>query len=192
MGDLTDRLHSRSLGLARQQMPGGGEAYSGGLANEALGALGARAMTMDGQVFVNSGFDASNPSDLALWGHESLHAGESGGSDSHSEYDSEEQQARAHERMILHQADQGMDPESNLSSTRAANPLNSGDADTFAANEERGATDESGEPNPVMAYQNMLKDGMSHDQIIRTLSEYVVTNLERQDAEQGMRTAHDS
>ena len=188
---VTDRLHARSTGLARRQMPGGGEAYSGGLANQALGAIGARAMTMDGSVFVNSGFDPSNSSDLALWAHESHHQDGSGGSDSHTEYDSEEQAARARERMVLHQADAGMDANANLAAVNAANPMNAQQADTFAANEQRGPEDESGEPDPTEAYRNMVKDGMSHAQIVRNLADYVVEALNRQESEQEIRTASD-
>ncbi len=185
---LSDRLMSRSMGLARRQMPGGGEAYSGPLANQALGALGARAMTMDKSVFVQEGFNAQNPDDLALWAHESHHQNESGGSDNHSEYDSEEQAARARERLVLHQAGAGQNPDDILAGLGSANPKNAKEADDiFAAEAGTGSTDSSGEPEPMEAYRNMLKDGMSHDNVVRMLAEQVMQSLAHMENEEEVR-----
>ncbi len=185
---LSDRLMSRSQGLARRQMPGGGEAYSGPLANQALGALGARAMTMDKSVFVQDGFNAQNPDDLALWAHESHHQNESGGSDNHSEYDAEEQAARARERLVLHQAGAGQNPDDILSGLGGANPRNAKDADDiFAAESGNASTDASGGPEPMEAYRNMMKDGMSHSSVVRMLAEQVMESLQHMESEEEVR-----
>lgn len=190
---LGSRLMSRATGLVRKQMPGGGEAFSGPLANEALSALGARAMTMDSSIFVNSGFDASKGEDLALLAHEQHHQAESGGSDNHSLYDAEEQAARARERLVLHQSGAGHDPGDILAGLDGHDPKNDQEADdAFANMEQRAPEDGSGEPDPVEAYRNMLKDGMSHDMVVRDLSDYIVQTLERQDRENDLRTASDS
>lgn len=189
---VSDRLMSREQGLSRRQMPGGGEAYSGPLANQALQTLGARAMTMDRSIFVQEGFDASKPDDLALYAHEAHHQGESGGGDSHGAYDGEEQAARARERLVLHQAKAGMDPSAILAGLNSLNPKNAGEADKLATIADQNSTDAGGEPDPMKAYRNMLRDGMGHAEIVRSLADFVVQTLDRQESEQGIRSAGQS
>lgn len=188
--DLSNRLLARNEGLSRRQMPGGGEAFSGAVADQALQAVGARAMTMDNSVFVQSKFDPSKKEDLALWGHEQHHLNNSGGSDDHGEYDSEEQAARARERLILHQAGAGMDPDSILGNVDSSNPQTAKQADEmFAEMEGNGSEDGSGEPDPMEAYRNMIKDGMSHQQIVSMLADHVTQTQDRQQAETSARSA---
>ena len=100
----TDRLMARNAGLSRKTMADGGEVFQGALASRALKAVGARAMTMDGNIFVNEGFGGT-PEDQALYAHEKVHEEGSGGHD-HGDHnrgnDPEEMAARAH-----HLADAG-------------------------------------------------------------------------------------
>ena len=189
---LSERLHSRSVGLSRRQMPGGGEAFSGPLANKALKTLGARAMTMDHNVFVQSGFDPSKGDDLALWAHESHHQQESGGSDNHSAMDGEERAARARERLVLHQSQAGHDPDAILAGLDQHNPLTMQEADdVFAHMEQNSPEDESGDPHPLEAYRNMMRDGMTHSQVVGMLADHCVNQIQRHQAEEGLRTASD-
>lgn len=190
---LSNRLMARNEGLARRQMPGGGEAYSGAVADQALKTIGARAMTMDNSVFVQSKFDPSKKDDMALWAHEKHHKDHSGGTDDHGEYDSEERAARARERLVLHQAGAGHDPESILSGLDGLNPQSAKQADEiFAEMEGNGKEDGSGEPDPMEAYRNMLRDGMTHQQIVSTLADHVIKTGDRQRTENRMRSAGDS
>lgn len=189
---VSDRLMSREQGLSRRQMPGGGEAYSGPLASQALQTLGARAMTMDSSIFVQDGFDASKPEDLALYAHEAHHQSESGGSDNHGAYDGEEQAARARERMVLHQAKSGMDAAEILMGLKSNAPKNAAEADKLSAVADSGPGDGSGESDSMKAYRNMIRDGMGHAEVVRNLADYVVQTLERQESEQGLRSGGQS
>jgi hypothetical protein len=110
-GSVASRLETRGQGgLYRRQVPGGGEVYTGPTASRALRALGARAFTMDRQIFVAEDFDPSKPEDQALYAHERHHQLNSGGDGAARSYhDAEEKASRAIERMVLHRASQGED-----------------------------------------------------------------------------------
>ena len=81
-----------------------GDVFSGELADQALGAVGARAMTMDGEIIVNSNFDLSDAEDQSLYAHELYHKARSGGAAGDQIRDAEEIAARAIESMVFHRA----------------------------------------------------------------------------------------
>ena len=63
--------------LGTKCLADGGEVYVGPLANEALEAVGARASTMDGSIFVSEG--SGTAADGALYAHEVVHIRQSSG-----------------------------------------------------------------------------------------------------------------
>ena len=167
---LSERLLSRGAGagLSRRSMADGGEVYTGGLANRALKTLGARAMTMDGTIFVDDQFDASKPQDLALYAHERHHQSESGGSDVHGARDSEEIAARAIERMVLHRAEKGMDVSQIL---RDAMSGNLQQAAVNALNDTPSGDDRA---NAWLGYQALRAQGKSHAEVVHELADAVM------------------
>jgi hypothetical protein len=98
---LLERVDRNSL--TKQAMPGGGEFYRGPAAQDALQALGARAMTVDEAIVVGQDFDPSRAADRALFAHERHHLEHSGGEGGDSLRDAEEIAARSVERMVLHE-----------------------------------------------------------------------------------------
>ena len=74
---------------------------------KALDAIGARAMTMDGEIIVNSHFDLSDATDQAEYAHELYHQARSGGAAGDKIRDAEEIAARAIESMVFHEAGGG-------------------------------------------------------------------------------------
>ncbi|MBT3219359.1 MAG: DUF4157 domain-containing protein [Proteobacteria bacterium] len=191
---LVNRLISRSdTGLHRVALPGGGEAYKGPLAQRALRAVGARAMTMDKSVFVDEHFDASSPEDQALYAHEVHHQMESGGADDgHSGHDHEEFAARAIERMVLHRASDGEDFGTILRDVQTGAGA---DVAMRAATETgpqtqtvSGSADAPEGDDPMMAYQAMRAQGKSHGAIVRELSQFVLKSLDQVTAESRFRS----
>lgn len=156
-----DVLKQGARRLARKRMTDGGEVVQGALAQEALDAVGARAMTLDHTIIVGDDFDPHTPEDQALYAHEQVHLQGSGGSHAHhGDHDAEEQAARATERMVLHQARQ---------------------ADTHQAHGEdptpppAGAPHASAHPDdPMGAYRSLRAQGMTHDAVVRMLAQDVV------------------
>ena len=170
---LSARLMARDTGLHRQSMEDGGEVYAGPIAKRALRAMGARAMTMDNTIFVADDFDPSNPEDQALYAHERLHQMESGGeNETGAVRDAEEIAARAVERMVLHRAESGESLGSIMRDVRdgAADAPAVGPA---AQKREDGPT----EDEATQAYSAMIASGMTHEQIVRQLTDYVVKSM---------------
>ena len=173
--DQHDRLISRltnrvDSGLHRRSLADGGEVYSGPLAQQALRAVGARAMTMDNTIFVAESFDPSNPEDQALYAHERLHQMESGGMDEgHGSHDQEEIAARAIERMVLHRAQSG----ENFSEIMRDVDINRAkDVIQTAANDAGGGGD------ALMAgYSALLGQGHTHQQVVELLALHVTRAL---------------
>jgi len=212
---LSQRLMSRQAGgpgLHRVSMADGGEAYSGALADRALGALGARAFTVDKSVIVNRSFDRAKAEDQALYAHERFHQRAAGqkaegaeGGASHDGKDAEEMAARAMEAMVLHRAKGGDDFGSIMSD------VNSGSMDDAAKGGGRGGEGGEGGGNdpkkakvsgaligggkdrdPMDGYKALLKDGRTHWQIVNELKDYVVVALERISEEHEFRSAEGS
>ena len=166
-----DRLTSRLGGagsLQRRHVPGG-EVYSGDLGTRALGALGARAMTVDRSIIVSENFDPSNPEDQALLAHERHHLEHSGGQGENSGRDAEEIAARAIERMVMHSMAGGME---------------SHDAGHAGAAAAGGAGLDKEQDAAARGYQALRGRGLSHEEVLRFLAREVMTAITAQ-REQG-------
>lgn len=150
--------------LRRRTLPDGTEVFTGPLAEQALDAVGARAMTLDRSILVREDLDPSNPEDQALLAHEQHHAAESGGEGAHAEGDEEEAAARAVEAFVLHQR------RAQSTDERATG----GDAPMAAA--PPGAR---GSDAPMAGYQALLAGGTPHDQIVDRLARGVLDELRR-------------
>ena len=103
---MASQLEGRK-GDIRTRRIGHQEVITGDLADEALGALGARAMTVDNEIVVNNQFDPGQAEDQALLAHEMLHQEFSGGVAGASMRDAEEIAARSVESMVFHRAKNG-------------------------------------------------------------------------------------
>jgi hypothetical protein len=159
-----------------------GDVFTGELADKALGAIGARAMTMDGEIIVNSNFDLSTAEDQSLYAHELYHKAKSGGAAGDKIRDAEEIIARSVESMVFHRADGGH-----------ADALPGNIADLFQQAEQASAPavaqdaaksgsqtfkEDSGTPSASRGYAALRGQGMSHDEVIRMLVELLVKQEE--------------
>jgi hypothetical protein len=169
-GGLTERLMARSgPGLYRRRMPDGGEVVTGPTAQRALGALGARAFTMDKTIFVDERFDISSPEDAALYAHERHHQMESGGDDDgHSGHDAEEVAARAIESMVLHRSRTGDDLQSILRDVDAGNL----EVTPAASGEEK--KEKSEDQGAEGALRKLLMSGKSLEEISQMLTRHIL------------------
>ena len=104
---LSEQISSRSGGLLRKEETGHGSVFRGALADRALNAVGARAMTVDGEVIVSETFDLVSAENQALFAHEKFHQKHSGGAAGQTIRDAEEIAARSVESMVFHQASGG-------------------------------------------------------------------------------------
>lgn len=174
---LTARLMARQGGVHRRQMPDGGEAYTGPTATRALRALGARAMTMDRQIFVAEDFDPNDPEDAALYAHELHHQMESGGvDDGHATHDAEEAAAQAIERMVLHRSAMGEDFGEIMRDVKTLGP-----GAAPVKNQEGDAPGSEHKDEVQRAYDALVKQGKSHEQIISELAQFVVSTMMAQE-----------
>ncbi len=185
---LTQRLLQRSgHGLHRQRMPDGGEVFGGPMAQRALDAVGARAMTMDGTIFVGNDFDGSSPEDLALYAHEGHHQDESGGHNPHSApRDEEEVAARAVERMVLHRAQAGEAVPDILGDTKGGN-FSRGGASEASGGTAPAAPGDATEEEAMAAYKALRAEGKSHQMIIQELADFVVRSVSDAESENAFR-----
>jgi hypothetical protein len=177
---VLSRLESRGQGgLYRRQMPGGGEVYTGPTATRALRTLGARAFTMDRQIFVAEDFDASNPEDQALYAHERHHQLNSGGDGAaRSFHDAEEKASRAIERMVLHRAEQGEDFATVLRQVEARAYRTEGDVAADVASAGGGPGAAPSRKNPAeAALASLLDGGKDEIQLIEEFAEEIVASL---------------
>ncbi|MEZ4318061.1 MAG: DUF4157 domain-containing protein [Myxococcota bacterium] len=172
-------------------MPDGGEVFSGALSSQALNAVGARAMTMDGDIFVHEGFGA-NPEDQALYAHESVHKQGSGGKqkgDHNHGNDPEEMAARAVERMVLHKARAGEDFGETLQNIRSNMPANNQEAEKQIKKAMRADSDGDERDQMMMGYWAMRSRGMKDEDINRMLSEFVQNAMMEVEDNQNFRTS---
>jgi hypothetical protein len=173
---------NRTRDLRRKSMPGGGEVFSGPLADEALAAVGARAMTMDHTILVSEDFDPNDPEDQALYAHERHHLNQSGGAHEHGGgKDAEEHAARAVEKMVLHRSAAGEDLSSILADVdqgRIGDPTESGGP------AEAHGTDGN---DPLAAYRKLRAHGWTHDTIVRMLADNVMQELRRSEGDRSER-----
>ena len=183
---LSQRLLARQGGLTRRVMPDGKHAFSGPTASRALKALGARAFTMDREIFVPEQFDpSSNSKDLALYAHEAHHRDGSGGmhddhgNDVHGHSD-EEQEARNIERRVAFEFQKGRGKSAGDVLREVGRDGMSGvEAADMNLDEDVSTNDAGGRPNPTEAYKRLRRMGMSHDRIIDDLSEDVIRSMKR-------------
>lgn len=184
---LNRRLLARADGgIQRRRMADGGEVISGPIAQRALDAVGARAMTMDEQIFVREDFDANDPVDQALYAHERHHQMESGGLDGDKGHsDHEEMAARAIERMVLHRSKSGEDfgsimraVESGAIFRTAQQPGAQGDEkNPDTAMVRRDPTETKDDTEALAAYRALRAAGKTHEAIVRDLAKSIVGQL---------------
>lgn len=180
--ETSSRLSSRgeTPELERRTFSGGAEVFQGGLATQALKAMGARAMTLDHSIIVNEDFDPSKPEHQALYAHERVHDLGSGGRGGDSVRDAEEISARSMERMVLHRA-----TTSGTSGALADPSQVMRDAvDNQDSNDTSGKS-ESKDPTE-RGYQAMLAEGMEPREIVEKL---VKDFVESQDEERSLLAA---
>ncbi len=167
---------SRSADL-RKRAASHGDVFSGELADEALQAVGARAMTMDGEIIVNSNFDLSSAEDQALYAHELYHQSRSGGAAGDKIRDAEEIAARAIESMVFHQAGGGRSDAlpTNIEDLfqEAEAPASPGSTETEASVSPSQAK-ESGDPSAVLGYTALRKQGMTHGEVVYMLTQMLL------------------
>ena len=179
--DFVPQIQKKSADLKSATAPLG-EVFQGGLADEALNAVGARAMTMDGEIIVNSNFDLSSAEDQALYAHELYHKKHSGGQAGSTIRDAEEIAARAVESMVFHKATGGR-----------ADALPTSADDLFAAAEDiappsEGEAKNKGDikrgdsfqkaANALDGYKALIKQGKPHAEIVQMLVDALMENYE--------------
>ena len=175
----------------QQKQASHGDVFSGELADQALGAIGARAMTMDGEIIVNSNFDLSNAEDQSLYAHELYHQARSGGAAGNAIRDAEEIAARTIEAMVFHRAGGGRSD---------ALPTNIEDlfqeAETPAAPAQAGdrepTTDpvkakKEGTPSAVTGYAALRRQGMTHQEVIYMMTQMLLKEHDEHDEHQRQR-----
>lgn len=184
---MADQLESRNL---RNRRVGHQEVFTGELADEALGALGARAMTVENEIIVNSHFNPNQAEDQALLAHEMLHQEFSGGVAGSSMRDAEEISARAVESMVFHRSKNG---DSNPIPRKASELLQESKDQkekTEAADQKSGANPEENKPSAEKGVQVLKERGYSHELIVQHLMYKIVDELERKSSENMERGGH--
>ncbi len=186
VGESTSgRVASRG-DLHSQNMPHG-EVYRGPLADRALQAVGARAMTVDGEIIVNHSFNNQNPEDQALYAHEMYHQENSGGAAGAEIRDAEEIGARAVEAMVFHRAKRG---DSDPIPRKASELLNDsgGGAEGGNDKEQDGGEEDNGsqkndiaEPNAMRGLSAMKGKGMLQEEIVMQVAQKIVEEMERKE-----------
>jgi hypothetical protein len=167
---------SRS-GDLRKRAASHGDVFSGELADEALDAVGARAMMMNGEIIVNSNFDLSNAEDQALYAHELYHQSRSGGAAGDKIRDAEEIAARAIESMVFHQAGGGR---SDALPTNIEDLFQQAESPATPSATEGETTNtvseskENGEPSAILGYEALRKQGMTHGEIVYMLAQMMI------------------
>ena len=176
---MADQIGSRNL---RNRRVGHQEVFTGDLADDALNALGARAMTVDNEIIVNNQFNPNQADDQALLAHEMLHQEFSGGVAGSSMHDAEEVAARAVESMVFHRAKNG---DSNPIPRKASELLREKDTQEAKSNSAANTAEnpESERPTAEQGVQILKERGFSHEMIVQHLMYKVVDELERKNME---------
>jgi hypothetical protein len=161
-------------------MADGGQVYTGPTASRALRAIGARAMTLDKDIFVAEDFDDSSAEDQALYAHERHHQMEHGRVDAGAHAYAEEKAAQTIERMVLHRSKKG---EAFGSIMR---DVNSGaiHRDSQASSTSGGGSSSASQPGETKsdaekAILSLMKSGKSREQIVRKMAEHILDSLQR-------------
>ncbi|MEQ1503915.1 MAG: DUF4157 domain-containing protein [Myxococcota bacterium] len=188
---LSERLSKRGAGgLARRRI-GDVDVYQGDVGDKTLGALRARAITVDRKIIVNQRFDARNPEDAALLAHEDEHrrgsGGAGGGATGHS--DAEEKRARFAESMTHDLTAAGVPIEQvlhDLKSGSSAAAMLGGD--TPAAELMAAVLGPDAATDPMAAYRQLRAEGQPHAQIVAELARHVMDTLDHLNHEHAART----
>ncbi|HJN75103.1 MAG TPA: DUF4157 domain-containing protein [Myxococcota bacterium] len=185
--DTVDRLFEREEQLERVSVPGGGEAYTGPEATRALQALDAEAMTVDGSIIVQEGFDPSRPADAALFAHEQYHVEEGRpGALTHAIHDAEEVAARAVESMVFHRMtggyEGGYQPGGGAGDAKGGQTPDHGGRGTSEFNAGADTKPEAvdADPDAARGYLAMKKLGMNHVDIVDKLAREVGSAMDQQ------------
>jgi len=149
--------------------------FAGGLANKALEALGARAMTVDGSIVVKDQFNEGRPEDKALLAHEQYHLRHSGGEGAHEARDGEEVAARSVERMVLHTSTGGVESHEAGHQRGGTGVPGTPKAETGGA---RSGKQVKG-PNASRGFGVLTARGLNRDQILQMMLQQVMHGLEQ-------------
>jgi hypothetical protein len=184
---MADQVDKRR-GLKNRRI-GHQEVFTGELADQALGALGARAMTVDNEIVVNNQFNANQAEDQALLAHEMLHQEFSGGVAGSSMRDAEEIAARSVESMVFHRAKNG---DSSPIPRKASELLEESKGKTGGANSAKIADGEADneKPKSEKGYQTLTERGFSHEMIVQHLTFKVMDEMERKNMENIAKTGN--
>ena len=166
----------RNGGL-RKDTASHGDVFSGELADQALDAVGARAMTMDGEIIVNSNFNLSDAEDQALYAHELYHQSRSGGAAGDKIRDAEEIAARAIESMVFHQAGGGRSDAlpTNIEDLfqQAENPSTPSTTEGETTSTVTSAFEDGG-ASATLGYQALREQGMTHAEVVYMLAQMMI------------------
>lgn len=189
--DTADRLLDRK-DLNKVSIPGGGEAYSGPVASQALKALGAEAMTVDKTVIVSEDFDPGNPEHMALYAHEQYHVQQgTGEGGAHHIHEAEEVAARAVQRMVFHRMaggyEGGFQPGANVGAARPDQGADQGGrgAASFGEGGDRKPQTSGRKPDPNRGYQALLAQGLDHGDVVAKLANDALRSIDQR-KEQGL------
>lgn len=163
---FSNRISGRSD--LRSERVGNEEVFRGALADRALQAVNARAGTIDGEIIVNSGFNANTPEGQALLTHEMYHKENSGGVAGHSIRDAEELAARALESMVFQEAQstgKNVVPQSASELLKQAKDIQTKQNQGEPYNPE----DPSApfEASAVRGFQALMAQGYTHEQLLQ-------------------------
>ena len=185
-----DDILSRASDL-RKTKASHGDVFSGELADEALGAVGARAMTMDGEIIVNSNFDLSNAEDQSLYAHELYHQARSGGAAGNKIRDAEEIAARSIEAMVFHRAGGGRSDAlpTNIEDLfqEAETPAAPAQAADIESTTDPVKAKQDGGPSAVAGYAALRKQGMTHQEVIYMMTQMLLKEHDEHDEFQRQR-----
>jgi hypothetical protein len=171
-------------------MPGGDAVYAGSLANQALDAVGARAMTFEGDMYVRDNFDPTGKAeDAALLAHEKTHMAGGGGFDHNKGDDEEEKLAQSVERMVLHRAKGGEDLGEILADIRSGLPTNQDKAEQQVRTAMRADKEGDERDQAMMAYWSMRARGYSPHAINQMLTDFVTETMMQIEEDQNFRTS---
>ena len=163
--------YSRRSGVLRKDVASHGNVFSGELADQAPDAVGARAMTMDGEIIVNS--DEEQPFDKRNM-LTACHQARSGGAAGDKIRDAEKC-ARAIESMVFHQAGGGRSDAlpTNIEDLfqQAENPAKPSATEGESSGTVKAAFENGDPSNP--GYQALREQGMTLGEVV-----YMLTNTD--------------
>lgn len=164
-------------GVRRRTMVDGGKVFSGPTATRALRALGARAMTLDEDIFVAEDFDESRAEDQALYAHERHHQMEHGRVDAGAHSYAEEKAAQAIESMVLHRSRKGDSFGSIMRDVNSGKVHRDSQSSHSASGDGGASTAKTSDPLEQTVL-TLMQQGKSYDDIVTMLSEHVVESLQ--------------